>query len=72
MTQEELLKQNEELKQKLEVAKKALEFYGNHDVWVAEGIKGLGLQSKRRSIIESDVDFCGGKRARQALKEIGD
>lgn len=62
--------ENEQLKAKLEKAVEALRFYGNHDVWVSEGIKGLGLQSKRRSVIESDVDFCGGKRARAALKEI--
>lgn len=48
----------------------ALNFYGNHNFWIAEGIKSLGLQSKRRSIIESDVNFCGGKRARQTLADL--
>lgn len=55
---------------KLKIATEALEYYADHSSWIAEGIKGLGLQSKRRSIHESDVNFCGGKRARETLEKI--
>mgnify|MGYP001282079659 CR=1 FL=1 len=70
----ELLKQNEELKQKLEVAKKALRFYGELKNWynVNSQENSPILKMVIASIDTEGAEWIGGKRARQALKEIGE
>lgn len=75
---EELRLGNLELKRKLEVAKNALEFYGEKDRW--KSVKNCEEESKIRidaadfdiEVIETRMVFVGGKQARQALKEIGE
>ena len=58
----ELLKQNEQLKQKLEVAKRALELIASNVVWVQDHGNSGTLVTYGRSV----------DQARQALKEIGE
>jgi hypothetical protein len=84
---QELLKQNEELKQKLEVAKRALEFYGDERSWITTNENEFSKVKRTLVKKEEDIESFGyqsspedknivitiaGNLARQALKEIGE
>ena len=58
----DLQKENQELKRKLDLAVRALEYYAETENWYETGYEDS------RSKTEGD----GGKHARQALKEIKD
>ena len=67
----EVEKENQALKEKLRIAKEALEFYASIGVW------GIDIPGRTTAIDPSDQEYCngvgqirGGKRARQVLKDI--
>jgi len=75
-----VLKENKELKEKLEKCKEALEYYAAGDNWASHIMPNYGRILN--SINESDITTVkglgvrgakwstGGKRARQVLKEL--
>jgi cell division septum initiation protein DivIVA len=70
----ELKDENRELKQKLEKAKRALEFYANWANYNSEG--AIAHWDSEKVEMLGDIDhkpgFICGKQARKALKEIGE
>lgn len=68
----------EQLKSKLEIAKKALEFYADDFAWLYNEIKKSDCEEikahyvNKRPIPKGLFFEAGGKTARQALKEINE
>lgn len=72
-----LWNENEKLKAKLEKAKKALEYYSNIDSWDCENLhENKCIKDDDMELLELTYDgtdfsdWYGGKRARQALKDL--
>jgi hypothetical protein len=66
-----------ELSEKLSVAVEALEFYGNKENWQTPEDQGFehhdSLSNDLADMIHEDDDKeTGGKRAREALKKVGE
>lgn len=73
----DLIAANEELKAKLEIAIKALEFYADESNWLPhpdwhQDFELINDDSDTfmNDMNENNDDVIGGRRARQALKEI--
>lgn len=71
---DELLFERESLQAKLKTAVEALEFYGKENTWLGLTDKVPFDVLKWIRIVEDDMnDYnIGGKKAREALKEIGE
>jgi hypothetical protein len=69
-------RQNEQLKEKLDIAEDALEFYSDKKNWLGyhREVDTIIREDREKDFAESDgfEIWIGGKRAREALKAIKD